>query len=652
MNVDKWITSRGPLDAIARIKCIRLHVTRYICGEPLLTTSHPSLGLDKQGLPRCLGPLKELVRSEEPNDRRLLFTLLRVSSMILAFGTVDLSPITNPSKACNKMHEILEEASEVLGQLNWRLELEPWSQFHLTTKAGPTGPALLSSLQDLHNLPDWLIISIGKLGGEDLIDRMNLMKDSIPLDEWLKGFELKKSSLIRKLSIIHDPEAKERVIAILDYWSQTALKPLHDAEFQLLRRISGDCTFNQGDFTRWLPTSGPYFSLDLSNATDRFPLVFQKNMLSQLIGQEKADAWEQIMVKEGFSYQGETYTYSVGQPMGAYSSWATFALSHHLVVRMAAKRAGKPVSWCNYALLGDDIVLTDPKVSYQYKTLMSSLGVDISQSKTHVSDDTYEFAKRWIQRGVEITGPRINGFTEKRYYLLAENIRELLSRWFDPLETMAIPGLAYLLRKLQIPVRKSKMNQLLLMPRREDVDDDSCQRIRLFLTSIFGSYLGCNRSAYFLKGFTFQTMAEVKTHFIESRLKTNFQKARPFLTKVAQIGMRLGLVDHSILHKSPPVAVVLANINGLQDDWDRLRSAYWDSDKDIVFNKVIRNGLDPERILSQRSVHLLLQTNAALINHYQGWAKAYMATRDEEISSPPQAAERADHTYWSSLEDE
>jgi len=32
------------------------------------------------------------------------------------------------------------------------------------------------------------------------------------------------------------------------------------------------------------------------------------------------------------------------------------------------------------------------------------LGIEISLNKTHVSNDTYEFAKRWFKGGREITG--------------------------------------------------------------------------------------------------------------------------------------------------------------------------------------------------------------------------------------------------------
>jgi len=46
----------------------------------------------------------------------------------------------------------------------------------------------------------------------------------------------------------------------------------------------------------------------------------------------------------------------------------------------------------------------------------------ISEQKTHVSLDTFEFAKRWVHRGKEITGYSIGGLLEtwKRYSLLHE----------------------------------------------------------------------------------------------------------------------------------------------------------------------------------------------------------------------------------------
>lgn len=91
------------------------------------------------------------------------------------------------------------------------------------------------------------------------------------------------------------------------------------------------------------------------------------------------------------------YRYSVGQPMGALSSWAMLAVTHHLIVQMCAKELGKvlPGEWySNYELLGDDIILFDGDVATLYLSYMEKLGVGITLSKSVVStNETIEFAK-------------------------------------------------------------------------------------------------------------------------------------------------------------------------------------------------------------------------------------------------------------------
>jgi hypothetical protein len=53
---------------------------------------------------------------------------------------------------------------------------------------------------------------------------------------------------VRKVVGIEDKEGKTRVIAIGDYWSQTALRRLHLWVFSILRKIPQDMTFSQGSF--------------------------------------------------------------------------------------------------------------------------------------------------------------------------------------------------------------------------------------------------------------------------------------------------------------------------------------------------------------------------------------------------------------------
>jgi hypothetical protein len=68
--------------------------------------------------------------------------------------------------------------------------------------------------------------------------------------------------------------------------------------------------------------------------------------------------------------------------MGAYTSWAVFALCHHLVVRVAGHNVYKHYDFDSYFMLGDDIVIYDSRVALEYKRIMSSLGVEISPHKT------------------------------------------------------------------------------------------------------------------------------------------------------------------------------------------------------------------------------------------------------------------------------
>lgn len=78
------------------------------------------------------------------------------------------------------------------------------------------------------------------------------------------------------------------------------------------------------------------------------------------------------------------------------------ALTHHFLVKMSALKAGI-THFSRYAVLGDDVVIANDAVAAKYKELLSTLRMPVSWEKTHVSQDTYEFAKRWIHKGVEIT---------------------------------------------------------------------------------------------------------------------------------------------------------------------------------------------------------------------------------------------------------
>jgi len=79
------------------------------------------------------------------------------------------------------------------------------------------------------------------------------------------------------------------------------------------------------------------------------------------------------------------------------------ALTHHTLVRIAANRVGLN-NFSHYALLGDDIVIANTSVAKSYHALMVDvLGVEINLSKSLVSNDSFEFAKRLVTMKGEVS---------------------------------------------------------------------------------------------------------------------------------------------------------------------------------------------------------------------------------------------------------
>jgi len=79
---------------------------------------------------------------------------------------------------------------------------------------------------------------------------------------------------------------KVRVFALLDTMTQSILKPLHDALFDLLRSLPNDGTFDQDASVKRsaekLQKYGIAYSFDLSAATDRLPAKLTASILEKI----------------------------------------------------------------------------------------------------------------------------------------------------------------------------------------------------------------------------------------------------------------------------------------------------------------------------------------------------------------------------------
>jgi len=397
---------------IAYFKTCRLHITRFMCNKPLLSNKD-GVAVDSTGWPIRMLFLKELTKTRK--GWRIILTILSYTRGVKPSAKEDsqiipdYSSITKPYTG--KCYTIpawfikrwIDKNQLLLSKPSYDLK-----DHYVSMKASPNGPATYSSL--------WSILTLSYPQLQNLIDLMGEFNDkylSFYKTAWDNEFrsegKLEWGQINGKLSIVKDPELKRRVIAMVDYHSQFTLRPIHEGLLKLLSKLPCDRTFSQNPYHNWDDNYNSYHSLDLSSATDRFPIKLQEKLLSYVYKDGKfARAWSELLTSRAYHSKVGPLHYKVGQPMGAYSSWAAFTLTHHLVVAWAAWLSNS-YNFNQYIILGDDIVIKDDTVAKNYIKVMTRLGVEISPHKTHVSKITYEFAKRWISDGRELSGVPLKG---------------------------------------------------------------------------------------------------------------------------------------------------------------------------------------------------------------------------------------------------
>jgi hypothetical protein len=213
-----------------------------------------------------------------------------------------------------------------------------------------------------------------------------------------------------RLVALYEAAGKIRIIAIVDPFTQWALKPLHDWIFSILKKLPQDGTHDQAkpisNLLKLSLTKNDKFigSCDMSAATDRLPIKLQIALLKDWFGSTFAFSWAQLLTSRGYYLKSKELFYKTGQPMGALSSWALLALVHHFMWQWAAWRSGETPTfrWFNdYAVLGDDSAALNRRVVEEYLKICGELGVKVNLSKSLLSRaGCLEFAKRFLtQRG-------------------------------------------------------------------------------------------------------------------------------------------------------------------------------------------------------------------------------------------------------------
>jgi hypothetical protein len=420
--------------------CLQLTI-QSINGTPLSGMSSPRVKRDHFGLPTIIPhPIRLIIRDKSHGDWvKVVRLTLTVLSIFRTFSTKvkpSLETITAPFDGLARTLN-MSSLHTVIKRMKISICPGEFEGF-ISEKAGPNGSkatwtshldalAFVAHPQQLYafHALAFRYNSIAYALWLDLL--IVIMLPFMPI-YWLWKFPLKMG----KLSVVYDQAGKARIVAISNWWTQLALKPLHDSIFSYLYRVPQDGTFDQDGALEHLlakrDASHKFYSFDLSAATDRLPIDLQEQIL-QLLGYDSVN-WRRLL-NIGWHWRGEQIRYSVGQPMGAYSSWAMLALTHHVIVRYAALQAGLS-GVPNYVVLGDDIVINHDRVASEYLIIMRALGVSINMSKSIVSSDMVEFAKRWKTPDMDLSplGPGNILVTLREPYFLGTLISEAKRKGF------------------------------------------------------------------------------------------------------------------------------------------------------------------------------------------------------------------------------
>jgi len=212
-----------------------------------------------------------------------------------------------------------------------------------------------------------------------------------------------------KITILQEGGAKGRTVAMPNAWIQYYFFPFHQYLTRLIARLEvgewSDRGFQFGASCVMDQLRGVYLTLnrlnngsfchcvDLSSATDKFPLDPQLQLAKHLGIPEMAEALKQVS-GPWKGPDGEEWTYGVGQPMGLYGSFPLFHLAHYALLNSLCRLRGLEHlqgGQDNFAVLGDDVVIFCPRLLEAYTHTLSEWDVPINWEKSY-QDNLVEFA--------------------------------------------------------------------------------------------------------------------------------------------------------------------------------------------------------------------------------------------------------------------
>jgi len=190
---------------------------------------------------------------------------------------------------------------------------------------------------------------------------------------------------------------KMRSIASPHLVFQLALQPLGSSIYSIVQSLPWDCTFDQSKAVPFVQSAlqqgSTVHSVDLSSATDHFPMTLQLSCLRSLFGnQPDIELFLKISRLHWLTSENDMIRWKRGQPLGLYPSFGSFTMTHGFLLWYLNNQSFNN----DFFVLGDDVIILNNDLYVKYIACLDTMSCPWSSEKSISSTKLGEFAGKLI----------------------------------------------------------------------------------------------------------------------------------------------------------------------------------------------------------------------------------------------------------------
>lgn len=225
-----------------------------------------------------------------------------------------------------------------------------------------------------------------------------------------------------KIAFLQEPGLKLRSVASPHLAYQLALRHFGSAVYALARTLPWDCTHDQSKPVQTLQDhlrkGSTVHSVDLSSATDYFPLEVQCDLMKALFGNIDDIALFEHLSKSTWISPIGAVRWNRGQPLGLYPSFAVFTVTHGLLLWYL-----NGCSWNkDFFVVGDDVVILNDRLHQKYLQILDEWGCPYSPEKSISSNQISEFAGKVFTSNMVIPQYKWNEMSNDNFLDIARQL--------------------------------------------------------------------------------------------------------------------------------------------------------------------------------------------------------------------------------------